>query len=210
MIKKFNSTKEFKELQTKWYKKLKRSGFIDLEWYNPKTGIGHGTPYLKAKGQPTNGDLAKRFNADFAALHQLYRNFLGSGPFYPNLKHIYTNSNDLQRSFRSFPKFLKSYDITYTRAEYHCLRLLTEGNSIRKTSKALRRLHHKNKLGKPPKRWGKATKGQPYSVFWVKKTLDKLKKAAIDFERLDYLTNYEPVSEEEQYYQDLLEVMKNE
>ena len=40
-------TKEFIRLQKKWYKKLAKSGFSDLEWTDEKTAKGQNTPYLR-------------------------------------------------------------------------------------------------------------------------------------------------------------------
>lgn len=39
-------TKEFIQLQNKWYKKLTKEGFVDLEWLDKKSGLGHSSPFL--------------------------------------------------------------------------------------------------------------------------------------------------------------------
>ena len=41
------SKEDFKKLQAKWYKKLSKNGFEDLECYSPKTLQCPNTPYLR-------------------------------------------------------------------------------------------------------------------------------------------------------------------
>jgi hypothetical protein len=50
-------TKEFTKLQNKWYNKLKRSGFDDIEWTDTKTGFGQSTSYLKNSRNGVNAQL---------------------------------------------------------------------------------------------------------------------------------------------------------
>ena len=45
---KFYQTKEFKKTKMKWYQKLKKSGFEDIEWHDIKTGDGENSSYLKS------------------------------------------------------------------------------------------------------------------------------------------------------------------
>lgn len=45
--KKYYKTKEFAKIQAKWYKKLSKSGFVDLEWTDKNSGAGHSTPFLR-------------------------------------------------------------------------------------------------------------------------------------------------------------------
>ncbi len=40
-------SKEFKQAQKKWYDKLKKEGFEDIEWINHETGYGQNTPWIK-------------------------------------------------------------------------------------------------------------------------------------------------------------------
>ncbi len=46
-------SKEFIRLQNKWYNKLKKSGFEDIEWTNSETGENSNYQYL-TKGTPRN------------------------------------------------------------------------------------------------------------------------------------------------------------
>lgn len=55
-----HDSKEFRKLQAKWYEKLRKSGFDDLEWTDTKTGHGQNTSYLK-KQIPNN--LGERMHA---------------------------------------------------------------------------------------------------------------------------------------------------
>lgn len=65
-------SKEFNKLQEKWYAKLAKEGFEDLEWSDSSTGKGQNSGYLK-KSPP-------KFDADKAAASELYyallRNFI--------------------------------------------------------------------------------------------------------------------------------------
>lgn len=65
-------SKEFNKLQAKWYAKLAKEGFEDLEWSDASTGKGQNSGYLK-KSPP-------KFDADKAAASELYyallRNFI--------------------------------------------------------------------------------------------------------------------------------------
>lgn len=201
MIKK---TKEFIALQNKWYKKLKQDGFEDIEFYNPKTGSGQSSPFMKTDRIPDTGQLRAAYSIELENHYRLSRNFLAHGPFYPNLKRKYlkfrkngalysfTNSkNDLdlqsftpeqfRKAFRTFKAFHKAHDPYITRAQSKAWQLYCDGLTIREISDELRRLHSYKKLGKPPKRWGKATKGKPYSTFWVKTAIDRLKVDSIRF-----------------------------
>lgn len=47
MSKKFYQSKEFIELQNKWYDKLTATGFSDLEWLDKNTGLGQNSPFLR-------------------------------------------------------------------------------------------------------------------------------------------------------------------
>jgi hypothetical protein len=43
----YYKTKEFIKLQNKWYDKLSKKGFHDLEWLDTLSGAGHSTPFLR-------------------------------------------------------------------------------------------------------------------------------------------------------------------
>jgi len=45
--KKYWRTRKFAKLQAKWYKRLSKSGFFDLEWTDKNSGQGHSTPFLR-------------------------------------------------------------------------------------------------------------------------------------------------------------------
>ena len=181
--KKFYQTKEFIKLQKKWYKKLDRSGFEDLEWFNEKNGLGQGSPFLKSKNVPDTGTIRKKYTKSLQQHYRLCRNFRQHGDFYSILRTKYRNSSDLQRNFPSFKKFLESLESYYTKAQEKLWELYSEGITYKEITDELRRLHRRKRLGKPPKRWGKAHRGEPYSIFWVKKQIDKLKVDMIVFNR---------------------------
>lgn len=172
---KFYQSEEFLELNKEWYDKLKKDGFEDIEWFNPKTGIGQGSPFLRSKSSPDLGTLRARYSSALSQHYRLCRNFAAHGPFYTKIKHIYSNSKDLQRSFPRFRQYFLSLDKAYSPAEEELWNMYADGCTIREISRELRRLHKLKKLGKSPKRWGKAYKGQPYSIFWVQQRLKALK-----------------------------------
>jgi len=69
-------SKEFRELQAKWYKKLSEDGFDDLEWTDNKTGIGQNSGYLKRSRShidPVHADFAETYYA-------MCRNWLSHSP----------------------------------------------------------------------------------------------------------------------------------
>lgn len=77
--KKFFETSQFKTVQKEWYAKLKESGFDDLEWFNPKTGFGQNSDYLKKTVFFDRRRLTKdRGSADF---FRLFRHFLVESGF---------------------------------------------------------------------------------------------------------------------------------
>jgi hypothetical protein len=45
--KKYYRTKEFIKLQNKWYDKLSKKNFSDLEWLDKKSGSGQSSPFLR-------------------------------------------------------------------------------------------------------------------------------------------------------------------
>lgn len=44
---KIKSREEFIELQNKWYSKLSKTGFVDLEWLDKNSGYGQNSPFLR-------------------------------------------------------------------------------------------------------------------------------------------------------------------
>ncbi len=173
--KKFYQNKEFLKTRNEWYEKLKKSGFDDLEWYDEKTGMGQGSPYLRSKGNPTTGKLRKTYSQSSSEHFRLCRNFLQHGAFYTILQENYNNSGDLQRSFSSFRRYLSSLDSYYGKAESVLFQMYTDGATIRQISARLRQLWACRQVGNPAKR----KSSRPFSIFWVKTTLDTLKADCI-------------------------------
>lgn len=77
--KKFFETKQFKKVQREWYSKLKESGFDDLEWFNPKTGFGQNSDYLKKTVFFDRKRLGK--DRGTSAFFRLLRHFLVESGF---------------------------------------------------------------------------------------------------------------------------------
>ena len=155
MEKKFYQSKQFVKLQNKWYKKLKQSGFQDLEWYNPDSGFGQGSPFLQTKGNITLGDVRRKYRETAAQYFRLSRNFLQCACFYLILKENFNNSEQLRREFSSLRKYLSTLPHYYSKAESILWSMHCDGSTIRKISAELRRLYKYKKLGNPAKRKSK-------------------------------------------------------
>jgi len=181
MTKNKKSNREFLDLQNKWYKKLKRSGFEDIEWTNPKTGRGQNSPYLKAGNSVTSKQMRSESASALQQHYRLCRNFLANGPFYTNCKDIFKKNREKYAKFRTFKAFSEHLQPYHNKAAQECWRLYCDGFTIRKISDALRSLHRQWKLSSPKNRWGASSKGEPYSTFWVAKKIDELKVDCIVF-----------------------------
>ena len=72
------SRREFANLQKEWYDKLSESGFEDIEWVDHKTGIGHGSTWLKTQ---TSHNRAITYNPDTEEYFRLARSFYQHGKF---------------------------------------------------------------------------------------------------------------------------------
>lgn len=97
--KKFYQNEEFLKLRNEWYKKLEKSGFEDLEWYNPDTGMGQGSPYLKSSTSHTLGSLRRNYASATQSHYRLCRNFLQHGGFYTILKENYHNDSVITTTY---------------------------------------------------------------------------------------------------------------
>lgn len=67
---------EFLKLQNMWYKKLKDSGFDDIEEYNEKLG-SDAISFLKRSSK----SLSYKYNEETFSYYQTYRDFLSHGDF---------------------------------------------------------------------------------------------------------------------------------
>lgn len=74
--------RKFIKLQNQWYKKLRRSGFKDIEWLDEKTGEGHNTSLIESGTPRTKtlilGHLTKSYEffyncRRFGVYHQFER-----------------------------------------------------------------------------------------------------------------------------------------
>lgn len=69
---KFYDTEEFRKLQNKWYDKLQKSGFSDLEWLDKNSGKGQNSPFLTVSIEY----LRKIHNLETETYFRLSRAFL--------------------------------------------------------------------------------------------------------------------------------------
>ncbi len=64
--------KDFIKLQNEWYAKAAKSGFTDIEWYDPKTGLGQNADYMKRN----SFQLAYNYKETTAQHYRICQNFL--------------------------------------------------------------------------------------------------------------------------------------
>lgn len=65
-------TKDFIKLQNQWYKKLKSSGFEDIEWLDKSTGLGQNSDFLKDPDQMKT----KAYKSETEFFYQMCTNFM--------------------------------------------------------------------------------------------------------------------------------------
>lgn len=168
----FYRTKQFIKLQNEWYKKLKQSGFEDLEWYNPKRGSGQNSDYLKNTIQFDPNTFF-----DLVNLSINRQKYLAAGPFYPNLKHLYDNSDQLQQKFKYFKHFTASLPVYHDQDATKLWQLWCDGVSMNKISLELRKLYRRNRMLKRPNKANPTR--EPYSDFWVHSELKRLDRLCL-------------------------------
>lgn len=141
-------SKKFRELQKKWYDKLKKDGFEDIEWVDHKTGVGQNSSFLKnslsTRKKACEGGFAssKRFQ-----YYRLASNFLHN---YKDFKDLADDGATKPNRGATKPRAKsKSYK---TNVDYELWKLHTEGSTYREISRSLKSLF------RSPKR---------FSVYWV-------------------------------------------
>lgn len=101
----------FIKLQNKWYKKLKKQGFEDLEWVDDGKGIGQDSSFLL---KPLT-NMTKFYKKDVENFYRICRNYAGYGTFASKLdKYCFKYYADGQ-SYRQIQKIIaKKHKITLT------------------------------------------------------------------------------------------------
>lgn len=92
--------KEFMKLQNEWYKKLKDSGFDDIEWQRSDTGYEEYSPFLK-------GFQSYIDRPDFIATQNWYllvQNYLTHAPLHPKIEKIVLELYATGLSYRNISK----------------------------------------------------------------------------------------------------------
>jgi hypothetical protein len=69
--------KGFRELQKKWYDRLKKEGFDDIEWTDHKTGYGQDSPHLKR----STYYISSKYSLGTENYYRLFRNFVSHATF---------------------------------------------------------------------------------------------------------------------------------
>lgn len=72
---------KIRDLTNKWYAKLKKSGFEDIEFYDSNTGYGQNADYLKNSA----AKLASKYRPETAQHYRICSNFAAHYTF-PNAK----------------------------------------------------------------------------------------------------------------------------
>ena len=197
-------SKEFRKLQAEWYEKIKQDGFNDIEWFNSDTGFGQNSPFLN----PSMGSLRRRLSSSTSQHFRICRNFLQHGPFYPNLLENFIKINSLEdfilqeylisdskffpryssqplEASEAFKDYLQQYPDYLDSLDYMVFNAYTEGVKLLDTSNELRRLHSLNQVPKARKPIELRKSGEPYSIFWVTKRIEYIKKECALFNWTD-------------------------
>lgn len=124
-MKKFYKTKKFIEIQNKWYDKLKKSGFKDLEWIDPKTGLGQNTPYLLTE----DSKLKDRYNPSEQTYYENALSYYHHGNFKSKLHKFIWKCHAEGISYRKMRKNIKSRGFKFVPSIFW---ISVEINKIRK------------------------------------------------------------------------------
>jgi hypothetical protein len=73
---------KIRDLTNKWYDKLKKSGFEDIEFYDSNTGYGQNADYLKHSA----AKMTAKYSTETAQHYRICTNFTTHYQF-PNKKH---------------------------------------------------------------------------------------------------------------------------
>lgn len=220
--KKFYQTKHFKKLKTKWYAKLKEDGFEDIEYHDPETGIGEGSPYLKGRVSPKNIDFesAKTFS-DFLSFLRLFQSHLAqlrlNLPRKPHKASYKTLESFKNAQIRYKKEVNKTY---YALLDPILLEKYLAGKTLREISAELRQ-HYTTASGleaapahpATTKRRLKillresAVKQNSFSHPWIYCRLQKLKKSASVWARSS--ADYQAYLKERERLEELGQIMDN-
>lgn len=178
---KFYLDADFKKLQKEWYKKLKKSGFEDLENIRNEKELGFGSWKLSNKTSLDTTYLSKNYSAAKFQHFRICQNFLTHAEFYSNLLKIFKKINNLpsegnkwrqsSTARQSFEDFFDSHDFAAWQDEEAAFEMYINGLTYPQISAKLRSLF---KSGKLHPRLFKPKKSLPYSLYWVYYRIQKL------------------------------------
>lgn len=135
MSEKFYQSKQFKDLKKKWYKKLQKEGFEDIEWHDAETGDGENSSYLKSNFIQTylSDRLSSKQTLGNSFRYEIQRSldhFTEHGKFSsPLLKQVWTmyaegkTYREMSNELRKLYKKKKAYSVFWVFSRVKELRL---------------------------------------------------------------------------------------
>lgn len=138
-------------LQATWYKKLKATGFDDIEWTDHSTGDGHNSSYLKRNNVP---DDAARYNhqAEFFRRARAYLELNPAWAGYPKPRTFLSDKRMLKviaelqqarqqylKAKRRFESLDKAHKLMVTELDFIIWTWFCSGVSYRDISKRLKK-----------------------------------------------------------------------
>lgn len=176
---KYYHTKQFIKLQNKWYDKLRKSGYDDIEFLNKQTGRGQDSPYLSSTKNRSTYKIRKKYSSASSAYYRLSSIFLAHGEFCRQKPRknaakalktslSYLKFNNLDQSLEilrdtHYPKAPKNH--LYTYAEYLIWQMICEAKSYRYISGKLRKLYKAGKVDQDLE----VTVKNPWSIYTIHK-----------------------------------------
>lgn len=188
---KFYRTDEFIKLQSEWYDKLKKSGFTDLEFYNPKTGAGHDGPFLTAPSSRSPAEIRRDYKPGIENHYRLCQTFLACGAFLRQKRR--KNDKKVRNISLSYQKYenpeLSTDKIAaeddraykYTYLEYILWSLYCSGLSIRSISKEMRIRYSNGDFHLDCPSHARRPSLKPLSRFFISTRLKYLKAEMVEF-----------------------------
>jgi hypothetical protein len=94
---------EFIKLQKRWYAKLKKEGFDDIEWTDHKTGYGQDSPHLKR----STSYIASKYSVGTENYYRLFRNFVSHATFTSKIDQTIAELHSEGFSYREILKQIR-------------------------------------------------------------------------------------------------------
>lgn len=126
------SKAEYIALYNKWYSKLKKSGFEDIEWYDKKRAKGQNSDFLIDQ----SSKIRASYRQSIAEHYRLCRNFLTHYKFRDRKEKLIFKLYTDGTTYRSILKILKEKDLRSKRNYYYFTKSGKVGMSLFKLSRS--------------------------------------------------------------------------